>query len=278
MTPALERLRRMIRVDRITTAVLGREYRPNLRRVEIDITWECNLRCKNCDRSCRQAPTDERMTVEQIVQFVAETIRCRHRWERIALLGGEPTMHPDFHRIVEILEDFRRQYSPETDLVVVTNGHGRAVESALKRLPPTVRVKNTKKRSANQERFEPFNVAPIDTLGFARADFSNGCWITADCGIGLNRNGYYPCAVAGGIDRVFQLHTSRREIPRTPSEFVPALEASCRLCGHFLRGRFVAATERTAIRGEPQSRSWREAYARLRMQQPRSPATTSRGV
>ena len=254
------RLRRAPRVERLATERLGLEYTPNLRRIEIDLTWECQLRCRNCDRSCRQAPTDERMTVEQVARFVEETEAVGHKWERIAVLGGEPTLHPDFPTIIDLLDQHRRRCAPELDLVVVTNGFGAQTELALSRLPSTVRVRNTAKKSADQPQFEPFNVAPIDLPEFASADFRNGCWITADCGVGLNRNGYYPCGVAGGIDRVFGLRTGLHALPRTVDELVSILDRSCRYCGHFLRGGVVAAGQRVPVEGEPHSPTWDRAY------------------
>ena len=67
------------------TRALGPRYRRSRDRIDIDITWACNLRCDNCNRSCRQAPTDEHMTVGQIQRFLEPRARnplagdSRHR-------------------------------------------------------------------------------------------------------------------------------------------------------------------------------------------------------
>ena len=52
---------------------IGPRYRRSRTRVELDITWACNLRCFNCNRSCEQAPTGESMTLDQIRRFVDES-------------------------------------------------------------------------------------------------------------------------------------------------------------------------------------------------------------
>lgn len=235
----------------------GHRYVPNLERIEIDITWECQVRCMNCDRSCRQAPTDERMTVEQIAAFVEQSVSAGKRWERITILGGEPTLHPDLDPILDILLAFRKSHSPSTGLVLASNGHGERTQRVLEELPSGIQVRVTAKHAPHQPTFEPFNIAPIDIPELQGARFTDGCWITADCGIGLGPRGYYPCGVAGGIDRVFGLGEGLQAVPTEAADLVTAMDACCRYCGHFLRGEFVEKTDRETISREIISPSWR---------------------
>jgi hypothetical protein len=245
----------------------GERYHPNLARLEIDITWSCNLRCRNCDRSCRQAPTEERMTLRQIEDFTARMRERELRWERITLLGGEPALHPELPGILEVLLEYRRAASPAAEIALVSNGHGPAVREVLAGLPGEVTLRVANRESPKQRFFEPFNIAPIDLPDLQEEDFSAGCWITADCGIGLNGRGYYPCAVAGGIDRVFDLGIALAEPPHTVKDLRPLLDAACRYCGHFLRGHFVDKPLRRPVEGEPMTTSWRLAYSRMKQQQ-----------
>lgn len=240
----------------------GQRYVPNLERIEIDITWECQVRCMNCDRSCRQAPTDERMTVEQIAAFVEQSVSTGKRWERITILGGEPTLHPDLDQLLDLLLAFRETYSPSTALVLASNGHGERTQQILENLPGGIQVRVTAKHSPLQPTFEPFNIAPIDILELRGARFSDGCWIAGDCGIGLGPRGYYPCGVAGGIDRVFGLGVGLREIPKRPGDLVTAMDACCRYCGHFLRGEFVSKRDRKRLYAELVSPSWQAVFCR----------------
>ena len=249
----------------------GHRYLPNLERIEIDITWECQVRCMNCDRSCRQAPTDERMTVEQIAAFVEQSVSAGKRWERITILGGEPTLHPDLDQILDLLLAFRETYSPPTALILASNGHGERTQQILENLPGGIQVRVTAKHSPHQPTFEPFNIAPIDIPELRGAQFSDGCWISTDCGIGLGPRGYYPCGVAGGIDRVFGLDVGLQAVPTEAAELATAMDACCRHCGHFLRGEFVGKSDRPRLNAEYISPTWLRVYVLARRRSLREP-------
>ena len=59
---------------------------PNLKKLEIDITYFCNLTCSGCSRSSAQAPSNKHMSLNQIQEFLEETDRKGHKWESIHLL------------------------------------------------------------------------------------------------------------------------------------------------------------------------------------------------
>lgn len=253
---------RVVRTSRPATRVLGYAHTPAPDLIEIDVTFACNLRCLNCDRSCTQAPDAGRMSVAQIERFLEETRATGRRWRRVRVLGGEPMLHPDIDRILTALVAWRDRESLGTSIEVVTNGHGRHVEEAIARVPRGVAVKNTRKASRVQPKFEAFNEAPCDDARFAWADFAHGCWITEECGIGLNAHGYYPCAVAGGIDRVFHEGVGRAALPAPGEAFRDELRRACARCGHFRGGWWTPPEERAPVEGEPWSPTWRDAYVR----------------
>jgi hypothetical protein len=260
---ALRRLRGRLwrhRVAPAVTRVLGPRYRRSRSRIELDITWACNLRCFNCNRSCEQAPTGEGMTVEQVRRFVDESLACGQRWERIRVLGGEPTLHPRFFEVLDELLRYRATV-PEVVIEVATHGHGERTVAVLARLPAGITVEDTRKESAVQP-FQAFNVAPIDLPAYDGADFANGCPVTEVCGVGLGPYGYYPCAVAAGIDRIFGMELGRRRLPADDDDLHDQLRAFCRLCGHFRREVEAPVTEPV------QSEAWRAAYARWRRRPP----------
>jgi len=211
---------------------LGRPFRVSRRRIEIDITYRCNLRCNNCNRSCTQAPSDLDISIRAIRNFVSDSLERGVRWERIRLLGGEPTLHPRFFEVLGILLDYRQEHNPGVRMVVCTNGSGRTVNAVLARLPRPVAIKNTLK-GPRQRLFRPFNRAPVDRRRFALAELSAGCRILEDCGLGLTPLGYYPCAVAGGIDRVLGGNHSRPQLPAADDDMRDQLSLFCRYCGHF---------------------------------------------
>jgi len=244
-------------------------FLPNLQQIEIDITYECNLKCINCNRSSTQAPIKEGMTLEQIKKFVQESIELNKKWKLINLLGGEPSIHKYFLEIVDlILKDYIIKHSPETILQVTSNGFGELVQERLSNLP---RHKNLiiDYASFKDDRivpyFSPFNDAPIDKPDSDKKEYHKGCWVTSYCGIGLNQLGYYPCGVAGGIDRVLKFNLGVPSLKEVDESIAKYLDTFCRYCGNFTdyesnAGNFIPRNEKAALTKPVMSESWRKAY------------------
>lgn len=244
-------------------------FLPNLKKIEIDITYECNLKCINCNRSSTQAPTKEGMTLEQIQQFISESISLDKEWELINLLGGEPTIHPDFAAIVHaILYQYIIPFSPHSILQITSNGHGELVEERLAQLPhhPNLIIDYASfKKDRVISYFSPFNEAPIDDPQADHSEYHKGCWVTAYCGIGLNQLGYYPCGVAGGIDRVMQLGLGVESLKDVDESIGKQLKDFCQYCGNFKdyaqnRGDFIPRQEKAALVKPSVSKTWKKAY------------------
>ena len=221
-----------LRLSKPITKLLGPRHRPNHNMIEIDITYSCNLKCINCNRSCRQAPSDECMSVFQIEKFIKESVDKRRKWERIRILGGEPTLHPDIFEILKLFLAYKRKFSNATLLCLVTNGHGSSVNEVLSKIPKDIAIENTHK-AAPIQRFKNFNSAPIDTFLYKFLDYSNGCGQPFFCGIGLTRFGYYPCGVGGGIDRIIAFDIGRKTLPSVNDSMIDQLRILCKYCGFF---------------------------------------------
>ncbi len=232
--------------------LLGPLYQPSREFVEIDITYKCNLKCLNCNRSCTQAPEDTEMPVSMIETFIRESVEKNVKWKRIRILGGEPTLHSRIFDIIDRLRKYRSVYNKDVRLVLGTNYFGGKVRNVLDKIPGDIIIKSTLKTS-RVNLFRPFNVAPIDTWFNRFSDYSAGCRIIEDCGLGLTPSGYYMCAIAGGIDRIFQYHTGRKNLPETSDKMMDQMSVFCRLCGHF--------GFQLPVKKEKMSRSWKNAYA-----------------
>ena len=202
------------------------------------------------------------MTADQIRRFVGESVAHGIRWERIRLIGGEPTLNPELPAILDALRAYRDAHSADTRLEVATNGHGARVRTVLDRLPLDVAVIDTAKRSPVQPQFKSFNLAPCDVAAYRAADFRNGCWIIEKCGFGLGPNGYYPCAIAAGIDRVAGFDLGCKALPADDDDMTDLLDRFCRLCGHFKRER------EPALDGPCASASWTDLYRSYRERRP----------
>jgi len=230
----------------------GRPFHPSRRYVEIDITYKCNLKCINCNRSCAQVPSQIEMPITTIENFLSQSVAQKMNWKRIRILGGEPTLHNQFSEIVDCLMAYQRIHNPAVKLVVGTNFHGHQVQRILEQLPASIVIKSTLK-SSRANLFRPFNVAPVDTRFNRFSDYRCGCRIIEDCGLGLTPLGYYMCAVAGGIDRICGYNLGRPKLPDSSDTFEDQMAAFCPLCGHF---GFQWPTRKGR-----QSKTWRLIYA-----------------
>ena len=254
------------RVLKPVAALLGPQYRRSRDWIEIDITYACNLSCYNCNRSVRQAPSGEHVTLEQIERFIRESVEKGLRWRRIRLIGGEPTVHPQLLDFVRVLLEYKRLHSPKMLLAIHTNGYGDKVESVLARLPGEVKIVNTSKTGIENP-FYPFNLAPRDSISHHFVDYSMGCRVPEQCGTGLTPFGYYPCAIAGGIDRVLGLDIGRKRLPHKKDRMAEELRELCQWCGNFRRGGFNKWSD--TVDREVMSRSWKEVYKRYRQRRPK---------
>jgi len=250
--------------------IKGRKtFLPNLNQIEIDITYECNLKCINCNRSSTQAPIKEGMSIGQIENFIRESIELNKKWKLINLLGGEPSIHKDFLEIVNlILNEYIIKHSTETILQVTSNGYGELVQERLSKLPKHSNMiidYASFKDNRIVPYFSPFNEAPIDKPEGSKKEYSKGCWVTSYCGIGLNQLGYYPCGVAGGIDRIFKLNLGVQSLKNVDESIANYFDTFCRFCGNFSDyeknfGNFIPRNEKAALTKPITSESWRKAY------------------
>jgi hypothetical protein len=256
---------RHLRVTKQITQLLGPQYVRSHDRIEIDLTYACNLRCLNCNRSVSQAPEKLQMSSAMIKDFVSESMARGKRWKKIRLLGGEPTLHPEFLEILDELLQYRR-WHPSCVVEVVTNGNGKGVKAMLKKIPPGIAVENSAKIGNIQPTFAPFNLAPADDPAYRHADYRNGCAVMEECGMALTPLGYYPCAVAGGIDRIKGNRLGYARLPEEDDDMLGAANQLCRLCGHFREGHFIPASIRPHTLEQKMSPSWITLYNKWRQE------------
>ena len=244
-------------------------FRPDFQRIEIDITYACNLKCIGCNRSCAQAPTQEQMSVGQIEQFIAQSVRAGKQWQIINVLGGEPTLHRDFLTIIALLQNYADNYSPNTIIKIVSNGitesSRQLCETARKDFANVVIDYDSYKINNKIDYFSPFNDAPVDDPNFKDADYTKACWVARYCGIGLNARGYYACAVCGAIDRVLDGNDGESSFNElTEDKLGEHFSKYCPLCGNYKHyehngGDFIPRCEKAPFENIV-SKTWQQIY------------------
>lgn len=254
---------RFIRTLKPITRLLGPEFQANHSKIEIDITYRCNLSCYQCNKSCGLAPRIDDMDLDQIRAFIRESVSQKRKWELITLLGGESTLHPQLLDILHELIAYKNSHSPKTTILLVTNGVGKRVNAVLSRLPSEIEIKNSNKAKLPVRHYT-FNVAPIDLLLYRFADYSNACSMPLFCGIGLNRYGYYICSVASAIDSVFGFDIGRKSLPAEGETLHDQAQQICKVCGRFKGFRSNVEPRYP----DEMSKVWINAYKRFKKKRP----------
>lgn len=245
----------------------------NSNTIEIEIITDCNLKCFNCNRSCRQAPSTEYMTLEQIEKFINESIKLKKKWKEIRILGGEPTLHNNIFEICSLLLDYKKNYSSKTLISLASNGYGDIVNNILSKIPENIYIINASKHGIEQK-FDSFNLAPIDLEEFKNnaIDYSNGCSTPEYAGIALTRYGYYACGPAAGIDRVLNLNIGIKKLKNISNiKFRNQLKQLCQYCGHFKsksRHSVCKSNNLHTINKEQVSNSWKNLYEKYNTEKP----------
>lgn len=197
-----------------------------LNKIQIEITSKCNMQCPSCDRACGIAPSEERMSLTQFSEFINESLDLGWAWRRIDILGGEPTLHPEIMEIIGEVSRYRESH--KSWVRFTTNGLGKA-DNILKKLPSWVNIRNSKKEIGKNRSFVAYNWAPID-LGIPNPPFCDLPW---RCGIGLTKNGYFPCGPGASIARVFGLDIGLKSLKDLNLfDLTEMFGAVCRYCGH----------------------------------------------
>lgn len=239
-------------------------WETNLHAVELEITTFCNLACLNCDRSVRQSPTGESMSLEQVEKFVKESCDLNYKWGRIMILGGEPTLHPQFFEVLNTIKKYKDK-NPDCVVDLATNGYGEKARKIIDRTPAWVQIMDTHKQS-NKQNFSSYNIAPIDLIRYRKTVFSKGCAITERCGLGLTRYGYFPCGAGASVARVFGFDIGLKKLALVNRQVIKKqLSQLCRYCGHF---KDAFEPESVSVSEEIISPSWEAAYKAYKIIKP----------
>ena len=82
------------------------DYTPKSGRAEWHLTYKCNLSCGNCNRLSQFKPTTDDMTIDDAKYFIQQCHDIGWIPNEIAIIGGEPTLHKDFDKFIELALGF----------------------------------------------------------------------------------------------------------------------------------------------------------------------------
>ena len=213
------------------------------RSLEIQVLLACNWSCISCDQMSQFSKIawikKGTMSIEQIRHFCQEMRDANAYFGRIRLVGGEPTIHPDFAAIVILLHAGLVENGHVGRIEVVTNGsHPERIEP-VRNLIEKVRVSD----DGDKQKHHTSNLVHTPaSLGYE----GKRCNQPEHCGWSLSYYGYAPCSSAAGIMRLRDLveQHGKHELPLATSRTVrdsatnanwPQLQDLCNQCYHALK-------------------------------------------
>ena len=213
-------------------------FKPNLKKIELCLTYRCNVKCNNCSNLCTQAPTDSRMdlTLKDIEAFINQSVTANHKWELITLHGGEPILNNSIVQICAILKRYRDIYNHTVRLSLLSNGSTPSILSRVRKLCDeygfdagiSEKVRSNRRGDGTPIPYVPVNVSPEDDC----IPWTQGCFQTTDCGICLNYAGYWPCSPMAAAARVFGYQPMAKSVQElSDSVLSKGFDIHCRHCG-----------------------------------------------
>lgn len=174
-------------------------YAPTSGKAELHITYNCNLSCINCNRFSQVSlPHTPDMTIGDVKEFFRQCRELNFNPD-ILIIGGEPTVHPNFLEIVKLSREFKGN-----GLVQVwSNGRDRAMIDHIRdKYQASCPEETFKAKSRTDFPWDDYYISPAD-YGIER----HKCWQHGSeiCGISVDSGGYMPCAVGGMLDGVLKL-------------------------------------------------------------------------
>lgn len=200
--------------------------------LELLITLVCNWSCVSCNAFSQFSSfgfvKKGTMTLAQISHFCDEMERDNAYFGRIRILGGEPTLHPQFHAIVTMLYERLVAKGHVGHLEIITNGTHmdriRPIQHMIAKVKPSGERAKDKHHVANL-------IHTPKSLGYK----GQRCGQPEFCGWTLSAYGFSACSSAAGIQRLRDMmgpEHQKLELPqvRGTNANWPHLQDMCDLC------------------------------------------------
>ncbi len=212
-----------------------------MNKITIDVTYNCNFTCPNCNRLCGIFPRKKDIPVEMIRQLIDDSLEIRKKWTYIYISGGEPSLHPGLQEIFAELKryvDFSRRelQNDKLPIMFITNGYSETTKKVLEDMPNFIPyVFNSRKEPGVHPLFIPLTIAPVDFDGFFDASELRPCIESWYNGMLLNYRGYYPCAESAVIDEMFlKKDLAIRSLKDINFESIARIyQETCKYCGFY---------------------------------------------
>lgn len=201
---------------------------------QVEITNVCMKDCTYCTRYCRHVRKDQKffMSIEQLEQ----AIDSLHGWRnKIGIIGGEPTLHPDFEQICKTLQ----RSVPRQKMELFTTG-GKLYEQYRPLIMETFGAISCNEHTPEQQAkclHQPITVAINEAVPdkSLRDELIDRCWVQRAWCPSIAPSGAFFCEVAYAIDMITNgpggWPVKRGWWQKDPHEFRDQVERYCGMCG-----------------------------------------------
>lgn len=267
----------------------------DMRIIQIDITNACFHRCSNCTRFCGHQKKPFFMDFETFKKAVDSFEGYRGT---VGVMGGEPTLHPQFSRFLEYLNE-HKYYAKSENLLVRPAKNFMKVVAQMEQNSTFINKEHGISRncvlgyglwSALSDKYREHYELIQDTFNFqALNDHTNimyhapimirrkdmnipdekwfeirdDCWAQKEWSATITPKGAFFCEIAGALDMLFDGPGGWKIEPgwwkRTPDQFGDQLQW-CELCGIALNTFTRDANEEI----DDMSAWWHDALSKLK--------------
>ena len=220
------------------------ENREKTRTIHIEITNACNLQCSNCTRFVGHHRKPYFMDLAKVEESLISLIDFPGN---VGIMGGEPTLHPEFLKILELMEKYIKEKSRRG---LWTDGfrykkYKEKIESVF--FPENITYNS---HDSNIEDFhQPLLIHPSD-IGISSEDhkkFINNCWIQRRWSASITPKGGFFCEVAAAKDMLFNgeggYSLEDKWWNKTPEQFKDQVNRYCFDCSACIPLNKVSALE-----------------------------------
>jgi organic radical activating enzyme len=167
--------------------------------IHIDITNACNLECANCTRFVGHHAKSFFMSLEE----VETALKSLDGFEgTVGLMGGEPTMHPEFEGICKLFQ----QYVEKPRRGLWTNGlRWKKYEDVIKETFDQFKIIYNDHKDEDVGEHQPLLVAAKEIVEDEDTMWKliDKCWINERWAASITTNGAFFCEVAAAQDHLF---------------------------------------------------------------------------
>lgn len=206
--------------------------------IQIDVTNICDKTCANCTRFCGHYRSDKLYFMDA-GYYEKALISLKDFPGIIGMIGGEPTLHPHFPELCEIL----KFHVKEKERRGLWSNTGRKFRDYKELIDRTFGHFNLNDHTTHDIIHTPILVASEDMIkdGKLTEDewkgYTDTCWVQTTWSATITPKGAWFCEVAGMLDQLFEGNTAwdiskepewwKKQVP----EYIEQIAWACRKCG-----------------------------------------------